>query len=140
MSENGNLIDHFRLTIKDGKIIGVQAEIGEEQLRRAIAVDEGASYLGEVALVPCDSPIAQENRLFYNTLFDENASCHFAFGDAYPCVKGGAQMTEAERAVAGLNHSITHVDFMIGTPDLTVTGYTADGTAVSVLTNGTFAF
>lgn len=138
--ENGNIIDNFRLTLKDGKIVEVAAETGEEILRHAISVDEGASYLGEVALVPCDSPISNENILFYNTLFDENASCHFAFGDAYPCVVGAETMSKEERKAAGLNHSITHVDFMVGTPDLSIVGITESGEEIPVFIDGNFAF
>jgi hypothetical protein len=88
--KDGNIIENFKMTLKDGKIVDVQADKGVEVLRNAIAVDEGASYLGEVALVPYDSPISNTKILFYNTLFDENASCHFAFGQAYPSsIKGG---------------------------------------------------
>ena len=79
--------------------------------------DEGAAYFGEVALVPYDSPISNQKILFYNTLFDENAACHIAFGQAYPCIQGGQQMTKDELKAHGLNDSITHVDFMVGTPD-----------------------
>jgi aminopeptidase len=103
-------------------------------------VDEGASYLGEVALVPYDSPISNTGILFYNTLFDENASCHFAFGEAYPCVKNGANMSKEELKAAGLNDSITHIDFMVGTADLSITGKTREGKEVPVFVNGNFAF
>lgn len=138
--ENGNIINNFRFTLKDGKIVEVIAETGEDILKHAISVDEGASYLGEVALVPCDSPIYRENLLFYNTLFDENASCHFAFGDAYPCVEGAAEMSREQRSEIGLNYSITHVDFMVGTPDLSIVGITENGEEIPVFINGNFAF
>lgn len=138
--ENGNIIEGIRLILKDGKIIEAHADTGEDILRHAISVDEGAAYLGEVALVPCQSPIAEEGILFYNTLFDENASCHFAFGDAYPCIQGGADMTKEERLSRGLNSSITHVDFMVGTKDLSIIGVTAEGEEIPVFINGNFAF
>ena len=107
-------------------------------LQNAIAVDEGASYLGEVALVPWDSPISQSGVLFYNTLFDENASCHFAFGEAYPCIRGAEQMSRAELEARGMNTSINHVDFMVGTQDLRITGTTAAGETMTVFENGNF--
>ncbi len=136
---DGNIIDKFRFTVKDGKIVEACAEQGEETLRAAIGVDEGASYFGEVALVPYDSPISNQNILFYNTLFDENAACHIAFGEAYPCLEGGQQMTKEELKARGLNDSMTHVDFMVGTPDLSIVGVTRDGREVPVFVNGNFA-
>ena len=140
LSLNGNLIENFRFTLRNGKIVGVSAEKGEEILRDAISVDEGASYLGEAALVPCDSPISRSGVLFYNTLFDENASCHFAFGSAYPCIAGAENMDEDALFARGMNRSITHVDFMIGTPDLSITGTTHDGREIPVFVDGNFAF
>jgi len=138
--DGGNIIDKFILTLKDGKIVDAKAEVGEEFLKAAIAVDEGASYLGEVALIPIDSPIAKSKILFYNTLFDENASCHFAFGEAYPStLKGGESMTKEELKEKGLNDSITHVDFMVGTDDLSVTGITFDGKEIPVFVDGKFS-
>ena len=108
-------------------------------MRAAISVDEGASYFGEVALVPYDSPISNQMILCYNTLFDENAACHIAFGEAYPCLKDGQQMTKDELKARGLNDSITHVDFMVGTPDLSIVGTTHDGKEIPVFVNGNFA-
>jgi len=140
LSLNGNLIENFRFTLKDGKIVSLSAEKGEDILRDATLVDEGASFLGEAALVPYDSPISNSGVLFYNTLFDENASCHFAFGSAYPCVKGAAEMDEATQLAHGINQSITHVDFMVGTPDLSIIGTTHDGREIPVFVNGNFAF
>lgn len=138
---DGNLVKDFYLDFKDGRIVDVHAGEGEEILRRAIDTDEGAHYLGEVALVPYDSPIRNTGILFYETLFDENASCHLAFGEAYPsCVQGGEDMSEEEQKAAGLNRSITHVDFMVGTPDLSITGATRGGEEIPVFTNGNFAF
>ena len=126
------------MELKDGKIVSVKAEKGEEYLRKAIEVDEGAAYLGEVALVPYASPIRLANVLFYNTLFDENASCHFAFGNAYPCIEGGQDMSKEQLIEAGLNQSLTHVDFMVGTSDLSIVGIKYDGTKVSVFESGMF--
>jgi len=136
---DGNIIDRFHFVVKDGKITEAHAEKGEETLKGAIAVDEGASFFGEVALVPYDSPISNQKILFYNTLFDENAACHIAFGEAYPCLKGGQQMTKEELKARGLNDSITHVDFMVGTPDLSIVGTTHDGREIPVFVNGNFA-
>ncbi len=135
---DGNIIDKFHFVVKDGKITEVHAGQGEETLKAAVTVDEGASYFGEAALVPYDSPISNQNLLFYNTLFDENAACHIAFGEAYPCIKGGQQMSKDELKVLGLNDSITHVDFMVGTPDLSIVGTTRQGEEVPVFTDGNF--
>lgn len=140
LSLHGNLIENFGFELKEGKIIRAFAEKGEDVLQKAIAVDEGASYLGEVALVPHDSPISNSGILFYNTLFDENAACHFAFGEAYPCFAGAENMTKEELAARGANDSMTHVDFMVGTADLTITGTKKDGTRVPIFVNGNFAF
>lgn len=137
---DGNIIRNFHFVIRDGKIVEANAESGEETLRAAISVDEGASRFGEVALVPYDSPISNQKILFYNTLFDENASCHLAFGEAYAeCVKGGGEMTKEELQAKGLNTSMTHVDFMIGTPDLRIMGKTRDGREVAIFLDGNFA-
>ena len=136
---DGNIIDGFHFVVKDGKIVEARARQGEETLQAAIAVDEGASYFGEVALVPYDSPISNQKILFYNTLFDENAACHIAFGEAYPCLQGGQKMTKEELKAHGLNDSITHVDFMVGTPDLRIVGTTHDGREIPVFENGNFA-
>ena len=136
---DGNVVRGFALTLERGRIVHVEAEEGETVLRNAVAVDEGASYLGEVALVPFDSAISRTGTLFYNTLFDENASCHLAFGSAYPCIAGSEHMSEAERLKRGLNASMTHVDFMIGTPDLSIVGIRQDGSEVPVFVDGNFA-
>lgn len=137
----GNLIDGFTLTFKEGRVVAFSAKQGEAVLKNLLAADEGASYLGEVALVPHDSPISKLNLLFYNTLFDENAACHLAFGKAYPtCIKGGEQMTAAELVKNGVNDSIVHEDFMIGTADLSIIGITADGREVVVFKDGNFAW
>lgn len=140
LSLHGTVIEGFSFRVKDGKITEIHAEKGEEILRDAISVDEGASYFGEVALVAYDSPISRSGVLFFNTLFDENASCHFAFGDAYPNIKGAENMSEEELKARGMNSSMTHVDFMIGSPDLEITGITRDGSEVAVFRNGNFVF
>lgn len=141
LSHNGVVIDRFHMVVKAGKIVEVHAQTGEETLRSAVTLDEGASYFGEVALVPYDSPISSQKLLYYNTLFDENASCHLAFGEAYPeCLEGGVDMTKEQRRARGLNDSITHVDFMVGTADLSITGRTRDGRETAVFTDGNFAF
>lgn len=137
--EGGNIIKDFYMILKDGVITEVHAEQGEEYLKQAIILDEGASRIGEVALVPFDSPISNSGILFYNTLFDENASCHLAFGAAYPCIKNGENMTAEELAAAGLNNSIQHCDFMIGTRDLSIIGITQDGKEIPVFIDGNFA-
>lgn len=136
---NGVIVDGFWFKVKDGKIVELHADKGEKVLRDAISVDEGASYFGECALVPYNSPISESGVLFLNTLFDENASCHFAFGSAYPCIYGAENMTEEELAARGMNVSLTHVDFMIGTKDLKIVGTTYTGREVAIFENGNFA-
>jgi len=137
---NGDIAEKFVFTLKDGKIVDVSAEKGLDLLLGELDTDEGARYLGEVALVPWDSPIRRTKTLFYNTLFDENASCHFAFGEAYASVKGSETMTPEEREAAGLNNSVVHVDFMVGTKDLSIIGTTHDGEEIPVFVDGNFAF
>lgn len=138
---NGVVIDKIRFQVREGKIVEASAQTGEDALKAAITLDEGASCFGEVALVPYDSPISRQKLLYYNTLFDENASCHLAFGEAYPeCLQGGAEMSKEERKARGLNDSITHVDFMVGTADLSITGKTRDGREVPVFVDGNFAW
>lgn len=138
---NGNLVKNFYMDFANGKIVNVHAEEGEEYLCHSVGMDEGSSYLGEVALVPYDSPIRNSGILFYNTLFDENASCHLAFGSAYPnCVKGGEDLDEAGQKAVGLNQSMNHVDFMVGTKDLSIVGTTQDGKEIPVFVDGNFAF
>ena len=138
---NGNVVEGIRFTFKDGRIEEIHADTNEETLRAQVDVDEGSRYLGEIALVPYDSPISNSGILFFNTLFDENASCHFAFGEAYPaCIKGGDDLETEELLAAGINaDSHTHVDFMVGTKDLEITGKTRDGRVIKVFENGNFA-
>ncbi|WP_040950690.1 aminopeptidase [Gorillibacterium massiliense] len=137
LNYGGNLINNFTLTFKDGAVVDVKAEQGEEVLRNMLKTDEGASRLGEVALVPHQSPISNSNLVFYSTLYDENASCHLAVGSAFPfCMKGGASMSEEERKQNGLNKSMTHVDFMIGSADLDIDGELSDGTREAIFRKG----
>ncbi|KOF57869.1 peptidase M29 [Clostridium sp. DMHC 10] len=139
LNYNGNLIDNFSITFKAGRIVDYAAEKGYENLKSMIETDEGSHYLGEVALVPYDSPISNSNILFYNTLFDENASCHLAIGKAYPtCIKDGSDMSKEELEALGVNDSITHVDFMVGTSDLSIVGVTESGEEVTVFKDGNF--
>ncbi|WP_077210868.1 aminopeptidase [Bacillus dakarensis] len=141
LSYGGNLIDGFQITFENGRIVNVKAEEGEEMLKRLVETDEGSHYLGEVALVPHNSPISQSNVLFYNTLFDENASNHLAIGSAYAfCIEGGKTMSSEELAENGLNESITHVDFMIGSAQMDIDGITADGKSEPIFRNGDWAF
>ena len=140
LSYNGTIIDGFTLTFKDGEVVDFKAEQGESVLRDLLNTDDGAKRLGEVALVPDDSPISNRNTVFYNTLFDENASCHIALGSAYGFnVKGGTEMSTEEKLESGLNDSLVHVDFMIGSPDLRITGITQDDEEVPVFENGNWA-
>lgn len=137
LNYGGNLIDNFKLTFKDGKIVDFSAEKGEEILKGLLDTDEGARYLGEVALVGYNSPISNSKLIFFNTLFDENASCHFAFGKAYPsCLKGSDSMSEKELVEKGVNDSLTHVDFMVGSAELEIIGETATGEKVQVFKSG----
>ena len=138
--EDGNIIRGIRFRVENGKIVEATADEGEAVLQAAITVDEGASYFGELALVPYDSPISNQKILYYNTLFDENAACHIAFGEAYPCLENGETMSREELGKHGLNNSITHVDFMIGTPDLSITGTTEDGREIPIFVDGNFVF
>ena len=141
LNYHGNLIEDFKLTFKDGKVIEYSAKKGQSILEKLLTADESAAYLGEVALVPHDSPISNLNILFYNTLFDENASCHLAFGKAYPvCIEGGDKMDESALEAAEVNDSLIHEDFMIGIADLEITGITQDGKEVAVFKNGNFAW
>ncbi|MFC2638985.1 MAG: aminopeptidase, partial [Mitsuokella sp.] len=142
LHSNGNLIENFSLTFAEGKVVSFHAEKGEAVLKELLAMDEGASYLGEVALVPFDSPIRNSGVLFYNTLFDENAACHLALGKAYPtCIEGGADMDSVTLARHGVNDSLIHADFMVGSSDLSIVGVRrSDGKKVQVFRNGNFAF
>lgn len=140
LSYNGVLIDGFSFTFKDGRIVDFQAEKGYDTLKALLDTDEGARYLGEVALVPVTSPIYQTKRIFFNTLFDENAACHFALGRAYPStIKNGIHMSPHELSEAGGNNSLIHVDFMVGSEELAVTAITHDGKSIPIFIKGNWA-
>ena len=140
LSYCGNLINNFSLTFKDGKVIDCTAETGLDVLKEIIKTDENSCRLGEVALVPYDSPISNSNIIFYNTLYDENASCHLALGSSYPsCIKNGDSMTKDQLLKAKANSSLTHVDFMIGTSDTNIVGVKEDGTKIEIFKNGNWA-
>jgi aminopeptidase len=117
------------------------AKEGQELLEKLLQTDEGASYLGEVALVPHDSPISNTGILFFNTLFDENASNHLAIGSAYPtCYEGGSALSVDERTAAGLNDSIVHEDFMIGSSEMDINGVLGDGSIIAIFRKGNWSF
>ena len=137
LSYGGNLIDNFSITFKDGKAIDFTAETGYDVLKQMLESDEGAKYLGEVAFVPYNSPISNSKLIFFNTLFDENAACHLAFGRAYEsCVKDADKYSEEELEKIGVNNSVIHVDFMIGTSDLEITGINKNGKTIQIFSNG----
>jgi aminopeptidase len=141
LNYGGTLIENFRLTFAEGRVVDINAEAGADTLRKLIETDAGAARLGEVALVPHSSPIAQSGLLFYNTLFDENAASHIALGRAYQfTLEGGAAMSEEEFGRAGGNHSLTHVDFMIGSDKIDIDGLAEDGSAEPVMRAGEWAF
>jgi aminopeptidase len=140
LAYNGNVINGFTLTFVDGEIKEVSAEEGEEILRKLIDTDEGAAYLGEVALVPHHSPISDSGVLFFNTLFDENASNHLAIGSSYPtCIKDGNILSDEEREEKGLNESVVHEDFMIGSATMDIDGVCRDGKKIAIFRNGNWA-
>jgi aminopeptidase len=141
LSYNGALIDGFSVTFDEGRAVAVTAQSGEEVLRNLIATDEGAASLGEVALVPYSSPISQSGLLFFNTLFDENAACHIALGRGLRfCLQNGATLSEEALSAQGINTSLIHVDFMIGSDQLDIDAITADGRREPVLRSGEWAF
>lgn len=141
LSYQGKMIDGFHLDFQDGKVVDFAAEKEEETLKSLIEFDEGSCYLGEVALIPHDSPISNSGILFLNTLFDENASCHLALGASYPeNVRGGAEMKREELAKLGSNYSKIHCDFMFGSEDMRIDGTAGDGSTVPVFRNGNFVF
>lgn len=137
---NGRLVEGISLTFKDGKVTEYDAKSGREHLTSLLATDEGASYLGEVALVPYDSPISRMKRVFYNTGVDENASCHLALGSSYPVnIEGGTKLSKEQLLAKGANVSLTHVDFMIGSAELDIDGELEDGSLEPVFRNGNWA-
>ncbi len=140
LSYRGNLINGFSIRFEKGRAVEWHAEEGEELLGNIIKTDEGSSMLGELALIPCSSPISRSGILYYETLFDENASCHVALGTGFPdCVEGHGERTLEECRALGINNSLVHVDFMIGAPDMEITGW-KKGRATPVFRNGEWAF
>ena len=140
LSWNGQLIEDFSITFADGKAVSCKAAKGQELLEKMLHMDEGASMLGEVALVPKESPVNRCGFLFYNTLFDENACCHFAVGQGFKEVlPDGDSLSTEEASAAGINDSIIHVDFMVGAEDLNITGIRPDGSCTAIFRNGTWA-
>ncbi len=141
LSWQGRLIRNFSVRFEGGRAVEVHASQGEADLKKLIAMDEGAPYLGECALVPFESPINKAGVLFYNTLFDENASCHLAFGRGFSnCVRGYEEMSDEALAACGVNDSMVHVDFMIGCEDLEIVGVTATGARIPIFKKGGWAF
>lgn len=141
LNYNGGLIEDFSLTFKGGKIIEYHAKKGEELLASIIDIDEGSHYLGEIALIPYDSPISNLGILFYNTLYDENASCHLAIGRGFSeCIVNGLSYDKEELLEKGINDSLTHVDFMIGTKDLNIDAILENGDKIAIFNDGNWAF
>ncbi len=140
LSFKGNLIDNFSIEFKGGKVTSVKAEKGQDLLEKMVKMDEGSSMLGECALVPFDNPINESGILFFETLFDENACCHLALGEGFSdTLKGYETMTDEEFRKNGINESMIHVDFMIGSRDLKIVGETRNGEKVLIFENGNFA-
>ena len=140
LSRSGQVIDHFTVDFKDGRVVDCHAEVGEEVLKKMFAMDEGASMLGEVALVPKESPINQSGLMFYNTLFDENACCHVAAGRGFSeVIDGFMDMTDEEIYAKGINDSMIHMDFMVGSDDLHIVGIREDGSETDIFLDGTWA-
>ena len=141
LSYQGELIENFSIRFEGGKVVEVKAEKNVELLEKMISMDEGAKMLGECALIAYDSPINNSRILFYNTLFDENASCHLALGRGFTnCVRGYEHMTKEELDAKGINDSLIHVDFMIGSKDLNIVGVTKNGLRVQIFKDGNWAF
>ncbi len=141
LSYQGQLLENFSIRFENGKAVEVHAEKGEEALKAMISMDEGAAYLGEVALVPQNSPIAASNLLFYNTLYDENAACHLAVGKGFAgCIKGHENKTIDECRAMGVNESMIHVDFMIGCDTMNIDATCRNGEVVPIFRKGNWAF
>ena len=140
LSYQGKLIENFWIRFEGGKAVEVYAEKNQDLLEKMIKMDDGASYLGECALIAYDSPINNTGILFYNTLFDENASCHLALGRGFnECLEGFENMSVEECEKAGINSSMIHVDFMIGSEDMSIVGIMKDGTRVQIFKDGNWA-
>ncbi len=141
LSYQGQLIEDFSVRFHEGKAVEVNARVGEEALRSILTLDNGSSYLGECALVPFHSPINETGILFFNTLYDENAACHLALGTGFPeLYPDYEKYTDDEIRSFGINKSLSHVDFMIGSEDLDITGITLDGKEIKIFHNGDWAF
>ncbi|MET3617529.1 aminopeptidase [Peptoniphilus olsenii] len=139
LNYNGNIIDDFYLKFEEGKVVDFDAKTGKEYLQNILDTDEGSKRLGEVALVSYNTPISMRKILFFNTLYDENASCHLALGKAYPsCVKDGENMSIEELKEIGLNDSLSHVDFMIGDNTTNIVGIKHNGEEIQIFENGNF--
>ncbi|OLR64309.1 aminopeptidase [Peptoniphilus porci] len=139
LNYNGNLIEDFYLVFKDGEVIDYDAKSGREYLKNIIETDQGSKRLGEVALVSHNTPISMRKVLFYNTLYDENASCHFALGKSYPsCIENGEKLTIEELKERGMNDSLTHVDFMVGDETTEIVGVKENGEKVQIFKDGNF--
>ena len=141
LSYQGQLIENFSIRFENGRAVEVHAEKGEELLKKMIEMDEGAAYLGECALVPQASPIAQSGILFYNTLFDENAACHLALGMGFAdTIRDFHNKTLEECRALGVNDSMIHEDFMIGCDTMNIDATCADGRVVPIFRSGNWAF
>lgn len=141
LSYQGKLIENFWFEFKDGKVVKLGAEKNRDLLEKMVSMDEGAAYLGEVALIAYKSPINDTGILFYNTLFDENASCHLALGRGFNnCLEDYEQYTNEQCRELGVNNSMLHVDFMLGSADMSIVGVTADGKRVQIFKDGNWAF
>lgn len=141
LSYQGQLIEDFSITFKNGKVCEVKARKNQKALEQMVKMDDGAAMLGECALIAYDSPIRKTGLLFYNTLFDENAACHFALGASFcECIKGGLDMSKEQLKENNMNDSMIHVDFMVGTEDLDIVGTTKDGKQIQIFKNGNWAF
>lgn len=136
LNYNGRLIDGFWLKFENGIVVDYDAKEGKDALTALLNTDEGSKRMGEIALVSFDSPISNLNTLFYNTLFDENASCHIAMGRGYPLIEGGSSMDKDELIANGINQSLIHVDFMFGSKDMKAVGLTKDNKEIVIIENG----
>ncbi|WP_226581554.1 aminopeptidase [Halobacillus litoralis] len=140
LNYGGNLIENFTLTFENGQVVDYSAESGEDTLKHLLETDDGAKRLGEVALVPNESPISQAGHIFYNTLYDENASCHLALGKAYPTnVRGGSSFNKEQMEAHGVNDSLVHEDFMMGSEELDIDGETKEGEFEPIFRKGSWA-
>ncbi|AMC93414.1 peptidase M29 [Erysipelothrix larvae] len=136
LNNNGRLIDDFWLKFEDGKVTDFDAKVGKEALQALLKTDDNSNRLGEIALVSYDSPISKMNILFYNTLFDENASCHMALGRGYPLIENGSALSKEALEDCGINQSLIHVDFMFGSDDMKVVGKTFEGEDITIMEKG----